>query len=251
VGFSEATANHRHLGHRQSELDITSLTGSLIKMCYHSSEVMQTEVCPMSDKQERQAGATDPQSGRGAVRQRETPRTERLDATSASPAWRPSRPNRGMINRNNMWHVVPRWLQQRGWPYVVVAFVLLLSIALLFLWYLRDDRREVPLGTPTDTSLQPGIIIPTQSTDETNTSVPSPVPTPASRFFVVVNTGGQGLFLRPEPNRNNAPITTLPDGTRLEQIGEDVPGPDFVWRPVRTPDGLEGYVAVDFLAPSQ
>jgi hypothetical protein len=156
-----------------------------------------------------------------------------------------------MINRNNVWHVVPRWLQQRGWPYVIAAFVLLVLIVFLFLGYLRDDRREVPLSTPTTTSLEPGIITPTQSTDETNTSALSPSPTPAPRFFVVVNTGGQGLFLRPEPNRNNAPITTLPDGTRLEQIGEDVPGPDFVWRPVRTPDGLEGYVAVDFLAPSQ
>jgi hypothetical protein len=129
--------------------------------------------------------------------------------------------------------------------------VLLVLIVFLFLGYLRDDRREVPLSTPTTTSLEPGIITPTQSTDETNTSALSPSPTPAPRFFVVVNTGGQGLFLRPEPNRNNQPITTLPDGTRLEQIGEDVPGPDFVWRPVRTPDGLEGYVAVDFLAPSQ
>ncbi|MBO9316689.1 MAG: SH3 domain-containing protein [Chloroflexus sp.] len=207
----------------------------------------------MSDKQERQASATDPRSESGVVRQRETSRTERLDATSASPAWRPSRPTRGGIDRNNMWHVVPRWLQQRGWLYVVSGFGLLVLIAILFLWYLRDDRREVPLGTPTTTSLQPGILAPTQSADETDASALSPVPapTPAPRFFVVVNTGGQGLFLRPAPNRNNQPITTLPDGTRLEQIGEDVPGPDFVWRPVRTPDGLEGYVAVDFLAPSQ
>jgi hypothetical protein len=66
-------------------------------------------------------------------------------------------------------------------------------------------------------------------------------------FFIVTGTSGEGLFLRPQPSSQGDPLTTLPDGTRLEQIGDDVPGGDYVWRHVRAPDGQEGYVAVDFL----
>jgi hypothetical protein len=70
---------------------------------------------------------------------------------------------------------------------------------------------------------------------------------PGGRFYIVSGTGGQGLFLRPDPSTAGTPITTLPEGTRVEAIGEDVPGGDYLWRKVRTPDGREGYVAADFL----
>lgn len=202
----------------------------------------------MSEEQERRIPPANRQPG--AV-----PRTERLDATTPQPRWRPPRAAGGRgtpIAATNVWQVLPRWLQARGWIYLLVLIVLVVVIFMLTLAWLRGDRRAAPLGVPQSTVV-------TQPTGEANlllgnegaSPASQPAPTPAPRFFVVVNTGGQGLFLRPQPNRNNTPIATLPDGTRLEQIGDDVPGEDRLWRPVRTPDGLEGYVAVDFLAPER
>ncbi|MGB9739058.1 SH3 domain-containing protein [Chloroflexus sp.] len=187
---------------------------------------------------------------RDQSRQGGSSRTERLQATSTTSKWRPSQQSgTTTINSANIWQTLPRWLQQRGWIYLLILVVLLALFFVIVLWLLRGDQRNAPLGTQLPTA----ITLPTADAgslpgNEANTTA-QPAPTPAPRFFVVVNTGNQGLFLRPQPNRNDPPITTLPEGTRLEQIGEDVPGSDYVWRPVRTPDGLEGYVAVDFLAP--
>lgn len=208
----------------------------------------------MSQERERRATQVERQS-EIVPSQRETSRTERLDASAPNPHWRPPRPVGGRgsaITTTSIWHDLPRWLQARGWIYLLVLFVLIVAIFMLTLSLLRGDRREAPLGAP-----QPTVM--TEPTGESTLLLgneganpePQPAPPPAPRFFIVVNTGGQGLFLRPQPNRANPPIATLPDGTRLEQIGDDVPGEDRLWRPVRTPDGLEGYVAVDFLAPEQ
>ncbi len=207
----------------------------------------------MSQERERRATQVERRS-EVVPYQRETPRTERLDATAPNPHWRPPqvRNRSSAVTITSVWHDLPRWLQARGWIYLLVLFVLIVAIFMLTLSLLRGDRREAPLGAP-----QPTVMAePTgESTlllgNEGASAEPQPAPPPAPRFFVVVNTGGQGLFLRPQPNRSNPPIATLPDGTRLEQIGDDVPGEDRLWRPVRTPDGLEGYVAVDFLAPEQ
>lgn len=205
----------------------------------------------MSQERERRATPVERRS-EAMPYQRETPRTERLDATAPNPHWRlpPARSRGSAVTVTSVWHDLPRWLQARGWIYLLVLSVLIVAIFMLTLSLLRGDRREAPLGAPQPTAM-------TEPTGESTlllgnegaNAEPQPAPPPAPRFFVVVNTGGQGLFLRPQPNRNNQPITTLPDGTRLEQIGDDVPGEDRLWRPVRTPDGLEGYVAVDFLAP--
>lgn len=208
----------------------------------------------MSQERERRATQVERRS-EIVPSQRETSRTERLDASAPNPHWRPPRPVGGRgsaVTTTSVWHDLPRWLQARGWIYLLVLFVLIVAIFMLTLSLLRGDRREAPLGAP-----QPTVM--TEPTGESTLLLgneganpePQPAPPPAPRFFIVVNTGGQGLFLRPQPNRANPPIATLPDGTRLEQIGDDVPGEDRLWRPVRTPDGLEGYVAVDFLAPEQ
>ncbi|MEF3275007.1 MAG: SH3 domain-containing protein [Chloroflexus sp.] len=208
----------------------------------------------MSDDREQRATGAETRSG-GMPRQRETPRTERLDATATNPRWRPSRATSvgsSTVHARTLWDVLPRWLQKRGWPYIIVLIVLFFLIVFFVLSSLRGDRREAPISAPEPTAITlPTVESGLVSGDNPVDATTQPVLPPAPRFFVVVNTGGQGLFLRPQPNRNNEPITTLPDGTRLQQIGEDVPGSDFVWRPVRTPDGLEGYVAVDFLEPAE
>jgi hypothetical protein len=67
--------------------------------------------------------------------------------------------------------------------------------------------------------------------------------------FVVTGTGAEGLFLRPEPSTNGAPITTLPEGTRVEATGETNNDGTREWRKVRSDLG-EGWVAADFLQPA-
>ncbi|MEI7771002.1 MAG: hypothetical protein WCI67_13480 [Chloroflexales bacterium] len=49
---------------------------------------------------------------------------------------------------------------------------------------------------------------------------------------------------------NGQPITTLPDGVRVEQIGADATAGGVTWRKVRTTQSptQEGWVAADFLA---
>lgn len=70
------------------------------------------------------------------------------------------------------------------------------------------------------------------------------------QFFAVTGTGAEGLFLRPEPNTNGAPLTTLPEGTRVEATGETNNDGTREWRKVRSDLG-EGWVAADFLQPTQ
>ncbi|NJN67742.1 MAG: SH3 domain-containing protein [Chloroflexaceae bacterium] len=79
---------------------------------------------------------------------------------------------------------------------------------------------------------------------------PEPPPSPMPTYFVVANTGGQGLFLRSDHSVNSTVLETLPDGTQVEQVGEDFAGAEYVWRQVRAPDGQVGWVSVDWLAPA-
>jgi hypothetical protein len=68
--------------------------------------------------------------------------------------------------------------------------------------------------------------------------------------FVVINTGDLGLFLRADHSTEAQVIETLPDGTRVEKVGEDFTGPDRVWRNVKVPSGQQGWVAVEYLQPA-
>jgi hypothetical protein len=108
-----------------------------------------------------------------------------------------------------------------------------------------DAEPGVPAATGGDTELEEIFEQPTVTPQP-----PTEAPASTAEFFVVNGTGTNGLFLRPGPSTDGAPIKTLPEGTRVERIGEDEFGANFVWRPVRGPDGAEGWVAVDFLQPA-
>lgn len=154
------------------------------------------------------------------------------------------------------------WLQKGGWL-VFAGIATLVVIVLVFLLVNRDTQAlqeefsgeppqgEVTLGEQDDsmvvvdeTGEQSEVVLPAQ---------PSVTPAPAtaagnSRAFEVVNTGGLGLFLRAEPNPDSEVLATLPDGTRVEPTDtEETTGSQYVWRQVRTAEGQEGWVAVDFL----
>lgn len=224
----------------------------------------------MSDSDSRGRGRTQrlpedegPADG-GAPSER---RTERLSPTGdewqqrepVNPGWRSERATGRKPARRGALPTSPQefqlWLQAGGWRYLAGIAGLLIVLLIASLAFSRTEQREA--GLPQVGQEQPAVSEPVLGGAPESTSLPepsvtaAPPPPPAQpSFFVVTGTGGQGLFLRPEASLDRAPLTTLPDGTRVEQVGDDVPGANYVWRRVRTADGLEGYVAVDFLTPA-
>lgn len=73
---------------------------------------------------------------------------------------------------------------------------------------------------------------------------------PAAQAFIVSGTGTQGLFLRAGPATDQETVATLPEGTRVEALGEETNDGTRTWRKVRSPQG-EGWVAADFIIPEQ
>ena len=146
--------------------------------------------------------------------------------------------------------VFQAWLQGGGWRWLLIAFVLFFVIIIFLLFFFRGDSREQGFGTnPPMLDSNSGLSVEPPPLATPEAQLPTAIP--QFQTYVVIGTGVEGLFLRTDPSRNNAPITTLPEGTRVEQIGNDVTGSDFVWRPVRTLEGLEGWVAIEFLQPVQ
>jgi beta-lactamase class A len=78
------------------------------------------------------------------------------------------------------------------------------------------------------------------------TPQPTATATPNLPMALVAHTGGAGLTLRSEPGGSE--VTVLPEGTALYLLET---GPSnangTVWRHVRTPGGLEGWVGADYL----
>ncbi|HEU4323703.1 MAG TPA: SH3 domain-containing protein [Roseiflexaceae bacterium] len=141
------------------------------------------------------------------------------------------------------------WLQRGGW--MVVAGVSAVVLVIILLLVLSQGAR--PMATPTQEA--------TNNTNETQFQLPTTTPVlepspeplvqPGGAQFTVVGTGVEGLFLRPNPNTQDAPITTLPEGTIVTVVGSDFVGPDRVWKNIRTTEGFEGWVASDFVRPLQ
>ncbi len=88
------------------------------------------------------------------------------------------------------------------------------------------------------------------------TTVVSPMPqaaaasgTPAANAarLLVVNAAPDGVRLRSEPGDGD-PLTVLADGTEVEGLKESREISGRTWMLVREPEGLQGWVAADFLA---
>ena len=57
----------------------------------------------------------------------------------------------------------------------------------------------------------------------------------------------EGVRLRPEPNTITEAIDALPVDSVLTVTGDPVDDGEFIWLPIETADGLEGYVVMDFV----
>ena len=69
------------------------------------------------------------------------------------------------------------------------------------------------------------------------------------RVLVVGNTGGAGVYLRRTPRLDDRD-TAYRDGTRLEQIGDDITADGITWHHVRAPDGKTGWVPAQYTVES-
>lgn len=170
-----------------------------------------------------------------------------------SPAWRSER-TRMTGRRRSAASRLPSnrgdlmvWLQRGGWRWLALAAGLIVLLVVVFA--LRGGEQTTAFDQATQEAVpEEALTLPTVTLAPVE---PTSVPSPAAQAFVVVGTAEQGLFLRPEPNTNNAPLKTLPEGTRVEALGEESQGSDYVWVRVRDAEGAEGWVARDFLSPAE
>ena len=203
--------------------------------------------------------------GAGADGRRTTERLspdgdEWSQAEPVNPGWRSERagsrrsPRRGALPSSPQEFQL--WLQAGGWRYVAGIAVLLVVLLIAMLAFARNDQREAGLGfdQPAPTTASEPVLGGGGDTGAGADALPTvtpPPPSPAApQRFVVTGTGGQGPSPPPPPPPAGAPLPPPPDGPGIEQIGEDGAGGDRLWRQVRAPDGQEGYVAADFLAPA-
>lgn len=196
-----------------------------------------------------------------AAERRPRSRTDRLGGGAAdddagqtlNPQWRTSRTS-GRTRANS---AIPTsgqdfvfWLQYGGWRFVLAAFLLVLVVAAFMLMTGQPEGTANPEVEPT---FEPT----TQSIFNNQTPLPTvtppiatvaPTSSPTGAIFRVTGTGTEGLFLRPQPSSDGAPLKTLPDGSEVTVIGEDVIN-TRTWKHIRDAQGAEGYAAADFLQP--
>ncbi len=175
-----------------------------------------------------------------------------------NPSWRRERSARARSRRSaTAIYASPQefqlWLQRGGWMWFAIGAVFVIGSLIFFMWQSRSEARnnldtnpfavETPLtDEPEAPAAAPLLPQPTV------TAAAAPSTSDSAAAFVVFNTNTQGLFLRSEPGGDV--LETLPEGTRVEQIGDDQLAADYVWRHVRAPSGQEGWVAADWLQPA-
>ena len=132
-----------------------------------------------------------------------------------------------------------------GWSpgtFSPAIFIVALAVILLLVGVATASRRGGAGTAPTATTAAAPV----------PAGVPAATAPPQAtgRVFVVGNTGGQGVYLRRTPRLDDRD-RAYPDGTRLEQIGEDTTAAGIPWRRVRAPDGRTGWVPAQYTLESR
>ncbi len=176
-------------------------------------------------------------------------------AEPVNPAWRRTRsagrPSRGGASFSQE---LILWLQHDGWKFVLAAMAIVLLGVVLFVLSQSGTPEPLPQRS-VGSEPQPQIVLtplpeqPTVTPDPITSTLTLTPTTPVNVQLRVQGTGALGLFLRPEPNANNVPIKTMPEGTIVTVVGEDSVQPDRVWKRVRDAEGAEGWAAADYLVP--
>jgi hypothetical protein len=118
------------------------------------------------------------------------------------------------------------------------------------------------LAPPPRSVFEPTAPLADQPTDPFETLAPAPTARPTAPAparpgaptattgpvtYRVVNTGGDGVFLRRTPALADR-LVAWPDGTRLVSLEESARGDGLDWQKVRDPRGNVGYVPSRYLA---
>jgi len=111
----------------------------------------------------------------------------------------------------------------------------------------------IPVSSPTatQTSSQPTVTPTKPPTVQTATATASPIPepteepTPTARTATVISE--VGVWVRGAPNADSEQLVWALGGTILTVLPEQETADDFTWQQVRTPGGIEGWVAADYI----
>jgi hypothetical protein len=160
---------------------------------------------------------------------------------------------------------------RRATPWLWLGLGTLVTVIGLavFLWALAAFLTRVPdepsaevaptiirLTAPPVPTATVAVFVPAPTIAPTSTPVPTPdvsvaPPEVTSGYYAtVVETGGVGVTVRNGPSTSNVLVTVAGENSSVLVIEGPTPGGAYQWWRVRLPDGTEGWVAGDFLAPA-
>lgn len=102
--------------------------------------------------------------------------------------------------------------------------------------------------TTTDPAAKPSPTSPVPTL--TPTTTPTPIPTDTPIVVIAIVTSPNGLWLRESPGGTQE-VELIADGTELIVLNGNEVAEDIEWQLVRTPSGLEGWVAAEYIQVSQ
>jgi hypothetical protein len=106
----------------------------------------------------------------------------------------------------------------------------------------EPPARPAPSGTPTEQLMAAS---PTPTRIAAVAAVDSPAPVATLRHAFVAHTDGEGVYVR-RTTESNDKLKAWPEGTRFEVIGDQLAVSGVTWLPVRTPDGVRGFVPAQY-----
>jgi hypothetical protein len=101
----------------------------------------------------------------------------------------------------------------------------------------------MPAEDPTEFRMPP--LIPA---DQADRATAAPIRRPSQAMLAVVGVGLQGLVIRSQPG-DGEKLSVASEGADLRNLGATADAHGREWTRVRTPEGIEGWVASDFLLP--
>ncbi len=129
---------------------------------------------------------------------------------------------------------------------------MLALVASGLIWYTGTLDHDLPEAKPTAKSAQTPSVASSTAQPPKAATPAGAAATPARKLFVkVANTGGQGANLRSAAGASAPRLDALLEGTVLEVVGPDVQLDGLTWKNVKDSSGRVGWMAADFLVPTE